>query len=213
MARKRSTPTTKQADGVDSLARRIAQGGKSPAPPDVKVKPPVPTPPWQADLWGHVGQKLTDALSTVSGVGKSWPKTPEGSLDALQVLKGDSPLGLLPHAGLSMAALAAAVQAYHQQQEEAEADRQERNVSDLFKTSAAEATLEQLAYQYPAQALTLVKASEAGWSEAQIRRAIEKMEAKILEGHLHHCVMDAVREGRSEESFSELVELYRVANK
>ena len=46
-----------------------------------------------------------------------------------------------------------------------------------------------------------------------IRRAIEKMEAMMLEGHLHHCVMDAVREGRSEESFSELVELYRVANK
>ena len=46
-----------------------------------------------------------------------------------------------------------------------------------------------------------------------IRRAIEKMEAKMLEGHLHHCVMDAVREGRSEESFSELVELYRIANK
>lgn len=46
-----------------------------------------------------------------------------------------------------------------------------------------------------------------------IRRAIEKMEAKMLEGHLHHCVMDAVREGRSEESFAELIELYRVANK
>ena len=46
-----------------------------------------------------------------------------------------------------------------------------------------------------------------------IRRAIEKMEAKMLEGHLHHCVMDAIREGRSEESFSELLELYKVANK
>ena len=46
-----------------------------------------------------------------------------------------------------------------------------------------------------------------------IRRAIEKMEAKMLEGHLHHCVMDAIREGRSEESFSELIELYKVANK
>ena len=46
-----------------------------------------------------------------------------------------------------------------------------------------------------------------------IRRAIEKMEAKMLEGHLHHCVMDAIREGRSEASFAELVELYRVANK
>lgn len=46
-----------------------------------------------------------------------------------------------------------------------------------------------------------------------IRRAIEKMEAKMLEGHLHHCVMDAIREGRSEESFTELIELYKVANK
>ena len=46
-----------------------------------------------------------------------------------------------------------------------------------------------------------------------IRRAIEKMEAKMLEGHLHHCVMDAIHEGRSEETFSELIELYKVANK
>ncbi len=46
-----------------------------------------------------------------------------------------------------------------------------------------------------------------------IRRAIEKMETKMLEGHLHHCVMDAIREGRSEESFTELIELYKVANK
>ena len=42
-----------------------------------------------------------------------------------------------------------------------------------------------------------------------IRRAIEKMDAKMLEGHLHHCVMDAIRAGRSEESFSELIELYK----
>ncbi len=46
-----------------------------------------------------------------------------------------------------------------------------------------------------------------------IRRAIEKMETKMLEGHLQHCVMDAIREGRSEESFTELIELYKVANK
>ncbi|MGE3855907.1 MAG: metal-sensitive transcriptional regulator [Dehalococcoidia bacterium] len=46
-----------------------------------------------------------------------------------------------------------------------------------------------------------------------IRRAIEKMEAKMLEGHLHHCVLDAIREGNSEESFAELIELYKVANK
>ena len=46
-----------------------------------------------------------------------------------------------------------------------------------------------------------------------IRRAIEKLEARMLDGHLHHCVLDAIKEGRHEESFDELVELYRVANK
>ena len=46
-----------------------------------------------------------------------------------------------------------------------------------------------------------------------IRRAIEKLEAKMLEGHLHHCVLEAIRAGRAEESFAELVDLYRVANK
>ncbi|MSQ31613.1 MAG: metal-sensing transcriptional repressor [Dehalococcoidia bacterium] len=46
-----------------------------------------------------------------------------------------------------------------------------------------------------------------------VRRSIEKMEAKMLDGHLHHCLLDAIREGRSEQSFDELVELYRIANK
>ena len=46
-----------------------------------------------------------------------------------------------------------------------------------------------------------------------VRRAIEKMEAEMLDGHLHHCVLDSIREGKAEESFSELIELYRVANK
>jgi DNA-binding FrmR family transcriptional regulator len=46
-----------------------------------------------------------------------------------------------------------------------------------------------------------------------VRRGIEKAEARILDGHLHHCVMDAVREGRQEEAFGELIELYEIANK
>lgn len=46
-----------------------------------------------------------------------------------------------------------------------------------------------------------------------IRRAIEKMEAQMLDGHLHHCVIDAIREGKAEESISELIDLYKVANK
>jgi DNA-binding FrmR family transcriptional regulator len=35
----------------------------------------------------------------------------------------------------------------------------------------------------------------------------------MLDGHLHHCVLDAIQDGRSEDVFSELVELYRIANK
>jgi CsoR family transcriptional regulator, copper-sensing transcriptional repressor len=46
-----------------------------------------------------------------------------------------------------------------------------------------------------------------------VRRAIEKLEERMLAGHLHHCVLDAIREGRHEESFGELLEIYRVANK
>jgi DNA-binding FrmR family transcriptional regulator len=46
-----------------------------------------------------------------------------------------------------------------------------------------------------------------------IRRAIEKMEAQMLDGHLHHCVIDAIREGKAEESITELIDLYKVANK
>ncbi|MGE3961989.1 MAG: metal-sensitive transcriptional regulator [Dehalococcoidia bacterium] len=46
-----------------------------------------------------------------------------------------------------------------------------------------------------------------------VRRGIEKAEAKILDGHLHHCVLDAVGEGRQEEVFAELLELYEMANR
>ncbi len=46
-----------------------------------------------------------------------------------------------------------------------------------------------------------------------VRRAIETMEAKMLDGHLHHCVLDAIQHGRSEDVFTELVELYRIENK
>jgi len=46
-----------------------------------------------------------------------------------------------------------------------------------------------------------------------VRRGIEKAETKILDGHLHHCVMDAVNEGRQDEVFEELVELYSLANR
>lgn len=46
-----------------------------------------------------------------------------------------------------------------------------------------------------------------------VRRGIEKAETKVLDGHLHHCVIEAVEEGRQEEVFSELLELYEMANR
>lgn len=46
-----------------------------------------------------------------------------------------------------------------------------------------------------------------------VRRGIEKAETKVLDGHLHHCVLEAVEDGRQEEVFSELLELYEMANR
>lgn len=46
-----------------------------------------------------------------------------------------------------------------------------------------------------------------------VRRAIEKLEAKILDNHLHTCAIDGIRDGRSEEVIGELLELYELANR
>jgi DNA-binding FrmR family transcriptional regulator len=46
-----------------------------------------------------------------------------------------------------------------------------------------------------------------------VRRAIEKMEAMMLDGHLHHCVVEGIRDGREEQVISELLELYEIANR
>jgi DNA-binding FrmR family transcriptional regulator len=46
-----------------------------------------------------------------------------------------------------------------------------------------------------------------------VRRAIEKMEVIILEGHLHTCVATGIRDGREDEVINELMELYELANK
>ncbi|GAG24283.1 unnamed protein product [marine sediment metagenome] len=46
-----------------------------------------------------------------------------------------------------------------------------------------------------------------------VRRAIEKMEGIILEGHLHTCVIDGIRNGREEQVVQELEELYTLANR
>jgi CsoR family transcriptional regulator, copper-sensing transcriptional repressor len=45
-----------------------------------------------------------------------------------------------------------------------------------------------------------------------VRRAIEKMEAKMLGGHLHHCVVEGINRGDA-GVLDELVELYALANK
>ncbi len=44
-----------------------------------------------------------------------------------------------------------------------------------------------------------------------VRRAIEKIEALLLDGHLHTCVVEGIREGRADEVTSELLELYGLA--
>ncbi len=46
-----------------------------------------------------------------------------------------------------------------------------------------------------------------------VRRAIEKLEAKILDNHLHTCAIDGIRDGRSDEVIDELLQLYELANK
>ncbi len=46
-----------------------------------------------------------------------------------------------------------------------------------------------------------------------VRRAIEKMEALMLDGHLHHCVVEGIKDGREEQVIQELLELYELANK
>ena len=44
-----------------------------------------------------------------------------------------------------------------------------------------------------------------------IRRAIDKLEALILENHLHGCVVDGIKEGREKEVIAELAQLYNLA--
>jgi DNA-binding FrmR family transcriptional regulator len=46
-----------------------------------------------------------------------------------------------------------------------------------------------------------------------IRRAIEKLEAKLLEGHLHGCVVEGIQDGETDRVVGELLELYALANK
>ena len=46
-----------------------------------------------------------------------------------------------------------------------------------------------------------------------VRRAIEKMESLLLEGHLKTCVVEGIQSGRTEEIVDELKDLYILANK
>ena len=46
-----------------------------------------------------------------------------------------------------------------------------------------------------------------------VRRAIEKLESLMLEGHMHTCVLDGIKDGREDQIVGELMELYKVANK
>ena len=46
-----------------------------------------------------------------------------------------------------------------------------------------------------------------------VRRAIEKMESLLLEGHLKSCVVEGIQSGRAEEIVEELKDLYILSNK
>ncbi len=46
-----------------------------------------------------------------------------------------------------------------------------------------------------------------------VRRAIQKLESRLLEGHLHSCVIDGVRDGREDQVLGELVELYTLSDR
>jgi len=43
-----------------------------------------------------------------------------------------------------------------------------------------------------------------------VRRAIQKIEALVLEGHLHTCVVEGVRNGRESDVLAELMDLYNL---
>ena len=44
-----------------------------------------------------------------------------------------------------------------------------------------------------------------------VRKAIEKLEALVLENHLHGCVPEGIKDGREDEVIAELVQLYNLA--
>jgi CsoR family transcriptional regulator, copper-sensing transcriptional repressor len=46
-----------------------------------------------------------------------------------------------------------------------------------------------------------------------VRKAIEKVELLILEGHLQTCVPEGMKDGRGEQVIQELLQIYRITGK
>ncbi len=46
-----------------------------------------------------------------------------------------------------------------------------------------------------------------------IRRALQKLEGILIDGHLRSCVPDAYREGRDEQMLEELKDLFEIADR
>jgi DNA-binding FrmR family transcriptional regulator len=46
-----------------------------------------------------------------------------------------------------------------------------------------------------------------------VRKALEKLEAMILEGHLRTCVVEGIRDDNAPQIIEELLQLYTQANK
>ena len=46
-----------------------------------------------------------------------------------------------------------------------------------------------------------------------VRKALEKIEQLILEGHLQTCVVGGIKEGNSSQVIDELLQLYSQANR
>ena len=44
-----------------------------------------------------------------------------------------------------------------------------------------------------------------------VRKALEKLEAIILEGHLRTCVPEGIKDNREDEVIQELIQLYTIA--
>ena len=46
-----------------------------------------------------------------------------------------------------------------------------------------------------------------------VRRAIQKLESLLLNGHLRSCVVEGIKEGKDEQVMGELLELYSLSEK